>query len=229
MLGPGNNASFSGAVGNAAVQNSGTWTVHKNYCGTSIGLAACARPWLFGNSSTPSPSSPKWDVIHFNWGLHDIAPKMYYPIPPELYVANMEAVYQDLKMALAPGGTLIWTTTTPVPPSYKNRNNSDVVAINALMAELFGPSGKHPEVKVHDLYSQIVERCNRDPASRGYPETSDCDLIQSRGVHMSDMGKQYTAIPVRCLLVIVQELADVGHLAVQGPHAERDVLREDEL
>ena len=42
-------------------------------------------------------------------------------------------------------------TTTPVPPSYHNRKNSDVVRINAQMARLFGPAGSHPEVVVSEL------------------------------------------------------------------------------
>merc|ERR1712100_364350 len=91
----------------------------------------------------------------------------------------METLYQSMKAALAPGGTLIWRTTTPVPPSYKSRNNTDVVAVNALAATLFGPGSKHPDVKVHDLYSQVVERCNRDPKSKGYPEKADCLILQN--------------------------------------------------
>jgi hypothetical protein len=69
----------------------------------------------------------------------------------------MELIYHDLKRALIPNGTLIWTSTTPVPPSYKGRNNSDVVSINAIAAELFGPGSKYPEVVIHDLYTQVVQ------------------------------------------------------------------------
>jgi hypothetical protein len=189
MLGPSNSSvTGAGTIGNAFVQHSGTnWTALHGYCGTSIGVVACAKPWLAGQQT-------KFDVIHWNWGLHDIAPSMYYPITTDEYVANMEALYGDLKSALTENGTLIFTTTTPVPPSYKNRNNSDVVKINALAMTLFGPGSKHPEVVVHDLYQQIVQRCSRDSASVGYPETSDCMVIQSNGVHMSPAGRQFTAI-----------------------------------
>merc|ERR1740117_857894 len=108
----------------------------------------------------------------------------------------MEALYQKMSAALAPGGVLIWRTTTPVPPSYKARNNSDVVAVNALAATLFGPGSMHPDVVVHDLYSQVVERCARDEASKGYPITADCTVLQNNGVHFSSAGRQFTGIMV---------------------------------
>ena len=44
---------------------------------------------------------------------------MYAPIEPALYLSNMESIYQQLKGALAPNGTLVWATTTPVPPFLK--------------------------------------------------------------------------------------------------------------
>ena len=119
---------------------------------------------------------------------------MYAPITPVLYATNMELIYQQLKGALAPNGTLIFATTTPVPPSYKNRNNTDVVRVNAQMRELFGAGATHPEVVVHDLYGEIVARCNRDAASVGYPQSSDCDVLQSNGVHMSAAGRQFAGI-----------------------------------
>lgn len=126
---------------------------------------------------------------------------MYYPVGSAEYVANMEAIYQQLHGALAVNGTLIWTTTTPVPPSYKNRNNTDVVRINGLMRGLFGPTGTHPEVVVHDLYAQIVQRCRHDPATAGYPETADCPVVQSNGVHMSPAGRQFTGIVTAAAIV----------------------------
>ena len=129
----------------------------------------------------------------------------YTPLLPhdggELYLQHLEALYLRLKPALAPGGVAIWRTTTPVPPSYTKRNNSDVVAVNALAARLFGgPGSKYPEVVVHDLYAEVVERCQNPPKgpgqndTRGYPQTSDCFDVQSRGVHFSDAGIELTAI-----------------------------------
>lgn len=183
MVGAGSAVDAGGATGNGYVQHTGAYG--KGICGTSFGALACADLWLGAGG---------WSVIHFNWGLHDICAKMYAPVTSQEYVANMEAIYHKLQAALAPNGTLIWATTTPVPPSYKARNNSDVVRINDLMRSLFGPTGKYPKVVVHDLYSEVVSRCNREPGSEHYPETNDCDVLQSRGVHFSDAGKQFTGI-----------------------------------
>jgi hypothetical protein len=94
--------------------------------------SACVDAWM---------QDKKFDVIHFNWGLHDICAKMYAPVSPAQYAANMDAMYTKMKAHLTPRGTMIWSTTTPVPPSYHNRVNSDVLRINAQMAQLFGPNG----------------------------------------------------------------------------------------
>ena len=164
MLGPSaSTVTGGGVIGNAAVQSGPGYG--KNYCGTSFGLLECVTQWATASATSPTaaaaaaPVAPgKWDVIHFNWGLHDICPKMYVAVALEQYVANMEDVYVQLKNMLAADGTIIWATTTPVPPSYKNRNNTDVVAANAAMRTLFGPGGKHTQVIVHDLYSEVVRR-----------------------------------------------------------------------
>ena len=119
---------------------------------------------------------------------------MYANVTRASYEANMELLYQKMRAKLAPNGRLIWSTTTPVPPSYKARNNTDVVDINARMAKLFGPGSRHEDVAVNDLYAQVVSRCRLEPGSQGYPQTDDCNVLQSRGVHFSDAGKQFTAI-----------------------------------
>jgi acyl-CoA thioesterase-1 len=56
----------------------------------------------------------KWDVIHFNFGLHDakLPPEGVRHAPPEKYAANLKSLVQQLK---ATGAKLIFATTTPVP------------------------------------------------------------------------------------------------------------------
>ena len=114
------------------------------------------------------------------------------------YEANMDLMYRKLRHNLSPNGTMIFATTTPVPPSYdsEKRVNSDVVELNARARKLFGPTGKYADVRINDLYSNLVEICNNDPATRGYPETSDCALIQDDGVHFSPAGQRLNAIAV---------------------------------
>ena len=55
-----------------------------------------------------------WDVIHFNFGLHDakLPPEGIRHATPEVYEENLRQLVAQLK---ATGATLIWASTTPVP------------------------------------------------------------------------------------------------------------------
>jgi hypothetical protein len=77
----------------------------------------------------------KWDVIHFNWGLHDLkhwkdgkldlaGPQM---TPVELYEANVRELMVKLKSTNA---ALIFATTTPVPAGSAGRESGDEIGYN---------------------------------------------------------------------------------------------------
>ena len=65
--------------------------------------------WL----ATDGPDK-KWDVIHFNFGIHDvkITKEGKRQVEPEDYEKNLRALVAKLK---ATGAKLIWATTTPIP------------------------------------------------------------------------------------------------------------------
>jgi len=56
----------------------------------------------------------KWDVIHFNFGLHDakLPPEGVRHAPPAVYERNLRELVKRLR---ATGAALVWATTTPVP------------------------------------------------------------------------------------------------------------------
>src|SRR3979411_835678 len=56
----------------------------------------------------------KWDVIHFNFGLHDLKIMLdgKHQVEVEQYANNLNVIVQRLK---GTGAKLIWATTTPVP------------------------------------------------------------------------------------------------------------------
>lgn len=56
----------------------------------------------------------RWDVIHFNFGLHDAKqpPEGIRHAPPDVYESNLRELLLQMK---AKGSHLIWATTTPVP------------------------------------------------------------------------------------------------------------------
>ena len=107
--------------------------------GPTINGTANLKAWL-GDS--------KWDVIHFNWGLHDI--KMdtgKHQVPIDQYEKNLRELVKTMK---ATGATLIWASTTPVPEGKLSpkRDDKDVVAFNAAAKKIMEENG----VTINDLY-----------------------------------------------------------------------------
>ena len=97
-----------------------------------------------------------WDVIHFNWGLHDLkymnekgqlvdVDKGKQQVPIEQYAKNLDELVKRLKKT---GATLIWRNTTPVPEGSKGRIAGDAARYNEAAAKVMA---EH-EVQVHDLY-----------------------------------------------------------------------------
>ncbi len=102
----------------------------------------------------------KWDVIHFNWGLHDLKylgangenladpadPKSRQQVPPDEYEKNLRKLVERLKQT---GATLIWCSTTPVPEGAKGRVVGDSAEYNEIAAKVM----KANEVAINDLYA----------------------------------------------------------------------------
>jgi len=99
----------------------------------------------------------KWDVIHFNWGLHDLkyisakggltdVDKGKQQVPIGQYEANLEKLVLRLKKT---GAKLIWASTTPVPEGAKGRVPGDEVKYNAVAKKVMERHG----VALNDLYA----------------------------------------------------------------------------
>lgn len=92
----------------------------------------------------------KWDVIHFNWGLHDLKymPDNTRQVSPEDYEKNLRSLVATLK---ATGAKLIWCSTTPVVEGTANpvRKNEDVLAYNAIAKRVMDENG----IAIDDLYA----------------------------------------------------------------------------
>jgi acyl-CoA thioesterase-1 len=95
----------------------------------------------------------KWDVIHFNFGLHDAkyASADQTKVPRDQYEANLRELVKRLKQT---GAKLVWATTTPVPGELEppGRRFDDVVAYNAIAAKVMNDNG----VAMDDLYTAIL-------------------------------------------------------------------------
>ena len=115
----------------------------------------------------------KWDVIHFNWGLHDLkfaGDQQNVPIAD--YEKNLRELVTQLK---ATNAKLIWCNTTPVPDAKMNpvRKNSDVLEYNAIAKKIMDENG----VAIDDLYAfaepqieKIQLKANVHYTAEGYAE-----------------------------------------------------------
>ena len=106
----------------------------------------------------------KWDVIHFNWGLHDLKymgpnGENLFPkekggkvqVPIQEYEKNLERLVVRLKKTNA---KLIWRNTTPVPPGSKGRYVGDSIKYNAAAARVMIRHG----IPTHDLFTMSKKR-----------------------------------------------------------------------
>lgn len=125
----------------------------------------------------------KWDVIHFNWGLHDLkymnekgqlvdVQSGRQQVLIEDYAKNLDALVQRLKKT---GATLIWRNTTPVPEGAKGRLPADAVRYNEAAAEVM----KKHDVAIHDLYS--------------YAKEHEKEIQRPKDVHYTNEGSERLA------------------------------------
>jgi hypothetical protein len=123
--------------------------------------ALCIDLWV-GDVQQPGLH---WDVIQFNFGLHDLK-QMYdepseeygaYQLPLDEYKNNLRTVITKLKKT---GAKLMWCTTTPVPNSsigrwgnkvMGRRKDEDLVFNKAALEVIL----EHPEIQVNDINSFI--------------------------------------------------------------------------
>lgn len=142
----------------------------------SIGYTVAVRKELEGEANVHRPAEncastktgkerlsgwlgeKSWDVIHFNFGLHDL--KYVMPGTSQIvalgtegsevqvslddYVGNLEAIVTKLEKT---GAQLVWCNTTPVPEGAKGRKSSDADKYNAAALKVMKKHG----VAVNDL------------------------------------------------------------------------------
>jgi len=128
----------------------------------------------------------KWDVIHFNFGLHDLKhvdaktginssnasdPRQ---ASVEKYAENLEVIIRKLK---ATGARLIFATTTPVPPGVNNplREPDAPVRYNEAALKIIKAHG----MEVNDLYTTCENRLK--------------ELQLPRNVHFNPQGNRVLA------------------------------------
>lgn len=118
--------------------------IPQNGGATEIGLEKMTE-WL---------GDGKWDVIHFNFGLHDAkySSETTQRATRDEYADNLRKLVAQMK---ATGARLIFATTTPVPMGgvlSPTRKFDRIAERNKLAVELMQASG----VAIDDLYTAIL-------------------------------------------------------------------------
>lgn len=106
----------------------------------------------------------KWDVIHFNFGIHDRA------TPAADYEQRLDQIVQRLR---ATGARLIWASSTPLPAESSYGSDAAIVARNGIAARVMQKHG----IPINDLYAHIAPRLK--------------DFQQANDVHFSGAGYEY--------------------------------------
>ncbi len=152
----------------------------------SIGYTLPVRELLKGKANVHRPSTncgptsrgvsgidqwlgkEKWDVIHFNWGLHDLkylgpkgenladpkAADSHQQIPPAEYEKNLQLLVKRMKKT---GARLIWCSTTPVPSGARGRVVGDSVKYNQIALRVMKEHG----IAVDDLYAMSIGKLEK--------------------------------------------------------------------
>lgn len=156
----------------------GKANVHRptTNCGPTTNGLANLDKWL---------GEKEWDVIHFNWGLHDLKymdekggllsptdPKAKQQVPPADYEKNLRELVASLKKTKA---TLIWCSTTPVPEGSAGRIADDSVKYNEVAAKVM----KDNDIATDDLHAFAKARL--------------ADIQLKANVHFSPEGSKVLA------------------------------------
>jgi lysophospholipase L1-like esterase len=147
----------------------------ENCQGTTNGIANIDR-WL---------GDTKWDVIHFNFGLHDIKhikvdsgknsndPNDPHQADLKQYKKNLSEIVAKLK---ATGAKLIFATTTPYPKGTKPyRAFGDDIKYNKVAKKIMKKNG----IAVNDLHAFVFPRMEQ--------------LQKPVNVHFTELGSKALA------------------------------------
>jgi hypothetical protein len=96
-----------------------------------------------------------WDLIHFNWGIHDLKymDTGKRQVEPDDYEKNLRTLVKRLQQTNA---KLIWAATTPIPKGKLNPDRSfgDENEYNTIAAKIMKEEG----IVINDLHGYVMPR-----------------------------------------------------------------------
>lgn len=158
----------------------------ENCAGTTNGVENIDR-WLNpGGTSGVTNSGSQWDIIHFNFGLHDIKhvdpvtgensqnPKHPQQANLKQYKKNLEIIVEKLKST---GAKLIFATTTPYPDALEgpSRKPGMPEKYNRVAVKIMNKNG----ILINNLHAFMVPRM--------------ADLQLPNNVHFTEDGSRELA------------------------------------
>ncbi len=223
-------------------QLAGVANVHRamENCGpTTRGLAHLDQ-WL---------GDGKWDVVHFNFGLHDLAQvdtagqrvdlekesgsggKPQVPLPQ--YEKNMRQLIDRLRET---GATLIWCTTTPVPPGALARRPDDVGRYNRVANRVLRETlGEEPIVNdLNRFATPLLAEIQRPANVHFTPAGSErlgAEVARVIAAHLPKPGNDRRKMAVGVVFHDANEngVRDAGERPLAGVRVSngRDIVRTD--
>lgn len=153
--------------------------------------------------------APKWKVIHFNWGLHDLArinpqtkqsgPELPSQVPLSEYGDALQQLVDKLK---ATGARLIFASTTTFPPGVTPcRLPEDVEKYNATAREVMRRNG----VEINDLHAFTKDRL--------------VELQRPVNVHFTESGSKVIAKEVAASIARALDRLDAERLSPPAPRS----------
>ncbi len=204
----------------------------------SIGYTLAVREQLQGRANVhrvPANSGPTvrgladlkswlgesdWDVIHFNFGLHDMVfmgPDGTRLVSPNLPGAHHQVSLADyernlitiVKQLQATGAHLIWCNTTPVPEGAPGRISDEAILYNETAASVMNTF----RIPINDLHSHAKAR--------------QAEIQLPIDVHFTPQGYRYLAEHVaaaidRALPAAVQPKGANSPIALHAPGIPAD-------
>ena len=150
-------------------------------CGNTVRGRDCTDFWLEGANRS---DGREWNVITFNYGLHDLANDSEF-VSLGVYQDNLRNITARL-LDDAPGlRQLYWLSSTPVPDCTLSppRAQSDVPKYNAAALEVMKEPAFVGKVKIIDLYAFVIKQCGGDPHYKSCAPFQD-----AAGVHFGKQG-----------------------------------------
>lgn len=151
----------------------GVANVHRppTNCGSTRSGVDNLEKWL---------GEEKWDVIHFNWGMHDLKylESGRQNVPIDLYEKNLRELVARLQKT---GATLIFATTTPLPRDTQGKFKRSADAekeYNAVAVKVMKENG----VLVDDLHAVAEPQIDKILSKDGVHFNSEGCAVLSRQV-----------------------------------------------